>query len=270
MKTANKKPRKALVVSVSCLSGGSGKTTTALNLATMLSEQGRTLAVDFDPQGNLSQWMGWSDLSETATVAETILNDEDRVNIKEIVQKPLNEDRGGNLFLAPSDYSLARAADAIAMNPGRERVLRRSLKPIIEDYDYIVIDSPPAKGILTYNAILSSNLLVIPTECTHKGVAGALNTIVLVQELEDLEFDVPNILGILPTREQWAGSNKTRMTNAALDALYSSVNGTHIFQSLRQSTFVQQTNNMGWSLEEAGQDKLAAPYREIVEAIING
>lgn len=269
MKSSNKKPRKAKVIAVSCLSGGSGKTTTALNLATMLSEHGKTLAVDFDPQGNLSQWMGWSDLSETATIAETILNDEDRISIVDIIQKPLNEDRGDNLYLAPSDYSLARASDAIAMNPGRERVLRRSLKLVLEKYDYVVIDSPPAKGMLTYNAILASDLLVIPTECTHKGVSGAINTIVLVQELADLEFDVPDIIGVLPTREQWAGSNKTRMTKAALEALSTSVNGTNIFQPLRQSTFVQQTNNMGWSLDEAGQAKLAKPYIEIIEAILN-
>jgi chromosome partitioning protein len=65
--------RTALVITVACLSGGSGKTTAALNLAIMLAEHGKTLAVDFDPQGNLSQWMGWTDLSESATIAETIL-----------------------------------------------------------------------------------------------------------------------------------------------------------------------------------------------------
>ncbi|CAA9279425.1 Chromosome (plasmid) partitioning protein ParA, partial [uncultured Coleofasciculus sp.] len=65
--------KRASVITVSCLSGGSGKTTTALNLATVLSEKGKTLAVDFDPQGNLSQWMGWRDLSDSATMAETIL-----------------------------------------------------------------------------------------------------------------------------------------------------------------------------------------------------
>jgi chromosome partitioning protein len=57
-----KKP--ATIIVVSCLSGGSGKTTTCLNLATMLAQRGKTLAIDLDPQGNLSQWLGWTDLSE--------------------------------------------------------------------------------------------------------------------------------------------------------------------------------------------------------------
>jgi len=263
--------KQATVIAVSCLSGGSGKTTTVLNLATMLSEKGKTLAVDFDPQGNLSQWLGWSDkLSDLATVAEAILPDEDRINISEIVQSPANEDRNGKLHIAPSDYSLARAADAIAMEPGRERFLRRALKPILANYDFVVIDSPPSKGILTYNAILAADLLIIPTECTHKGVMGAISTGVLVKELEELEFKVPTLLGILPTRDQWAGANRTKMSKAAIEALGATLDKTHIFSAVRQSTTVQQTNHMGWSLEEAGEKALAEPYKEIIEAILKG
>ena len=268
MKSKNKKTRKPVIVTISCLSGGSGKTTTALNLATMLAERSKTLAVDFDPQGNLSQWLGWSDLSETATIAETILSNEDRIEIEAIIQSPLNEERN-SLFLAPSDYSLSSAVDAIAMQPGRERVLKRALKPVLSLYDYIVIDSPPSKGILTYNAVLAADHLVLPTECTHKGVSGAVNTLVLIDELQELEFDVPKVLGIIPTREQWAGARRTRMCRAALETLHSSVNGTHIFSALRQSTLVQQTNNSGWSLDEAGEAVLSKPFQEVVEAIIN-
>src|SRR5919202_2797242 len=122
--------RTTTVLAISCLSGGSGKSTTVLNLATMLSEKGKTLVVDFDPQGNLSQWLGWTDLSESATIAETILPDTDRIKITSIIKPPTNEDRSGRLLLAPSDYSLSRAADAIAMEPGCERFLKRALKPV--------------------------------------------------------------------------------------------------------------------------------------------
>jgi chromosome partitioning protein len=259
---------RAKVISVSCLSGGSGKTTTALNLAVMLSDKGKTLAVDFDPQGNLSQWMGLNDLSESATVAETILSGEDRVEFLSIISDPQNEDRKGKLQIAPSDYSLARAADAITMQPGREKVLKRALKPIFDTYDYIVIDSPPSKGILTYNAILASDLVVIPTECTHKGVMGALSTIVLINELEDLEFDVPKLLGVIPTRDQWAGANRTRMSRAAIDSLTESLTSIPLFPSLKQSTVVQQANNMGWSLQEAGETELSKPFCIIVDSIL--
>ena len=89
----------------------------------MLSLHGLTLAVDFDPQGNLSQWMGFTNLSNSATIAETILPDTERVIVREIISPPVNEDRSGRLFVAPSDYSLSRAADAIAMELGRERFL---------------------------------------------------------------------------------------------------------------------------------------------------
>ncbi len=261
----------AMVIAVACLSGGSGKTTTVLNLATMLSEKGKTLAVDFDPQGNLSQWMGLADeLSATATIAETILPGDDRVSISEIIKSPVNEDRQGSLFIAPSDYSLARAADAIAMEPGRERFLKRSLKPVLAEYDFIVIDSPPSKGILTYNAILAADFLVIPTECSHKGVVGAVSTVVLVKELYDLEFKVPTVVGVLPTRDQWAGANRTKMSRAAIEALTRARPDIHMFSAVRQSTTVQQTNYRGWSLDEAGEKILAQPYKEVVSALMKG
>jgi chromosome partitioning protein len=258
----------ALIIAVACLSGGSGKTTTALNLATMLAGNGKTLAVDFDPQGNLSQWLGCTDLSDSATIAETILVGPDRLSIKEIIRAPLNEDRQGKLSLAPSDYSLSRAMDAIAMEPGRELFLRRALKPILNEYTYLVIDSPPAKGLLTYNAILAADYLVIPTECTQKGVMGALSTMILIKELEELDFHVPQVLGVIPTRDQWAGSNRTKMSKAAQEALSEVLQGVRIFNTVKQSTVVQQTNAMGWCLAEAGEDALALPYREVVEALL--
>ncbi len=260
--------RTALVITVACLSGGSGKTTAALNLAIMLAEQGKTLAVDFDPQGNLSQWLGWTDLSESATIAETILPGADRVHIREIIRPPLNEDRQERLWLAPSDYSLSRAMDAIVMEPGRELFLKRALRPILPEYDFLVIDSPPSKGLLTYNSILSADLLVVPTECTQKGVMGALSTLVLLKELEELDFQVPKFLGVLPTREQWVGNNRTKMSRAAVEALAEMMQGIPIFTPVRQSTVVQQTNSMGWSLAEAGEEVLAQPYREILEAVL--
>lgn len=261
--------RPAVVVTVVCLSGGSGKTTTALNIATMLAQMGsRTLAIDFDPQGNLSQWMGWTDLSETATIAETLLTGPDRVRIADIIRPPVNEDRQGRLMLAPSDYSLSRAIDAITMEPGRELFLRRVVKPILNEYDFIVIDSPPSKGLLTYNSILTSNYLVIPTECTQKGVMGALSTLILVKELAELDFQVPQVLGILPTRDQWVGNNRTKMTKAALEALRDVLGGIPMFTPVRQSTLVQQANSMGWSIAETGEDGLAAPYEEVVQQLL--
>ncbi|MDJ0567975.1 MAG: AAA family ATPase [Pleurocapsa sp. MO_192.B19] len=257
----------ASVITISCLSGGSGKTTTCLNLATMLSSKGKTLAVDFDPQGNLSQWLGWTDLSEDATIAETLMPSGDRLNIKEIIKPPKNEDRKGKLELAPADYSLSGAGDIIAPQPGRERFLKRALKPVLNLYDFIVIDSPPAKGILTYNALLAADYLVIPTECTNKGVMGAVNTVTLLKELEDIDFIVPTIMGIIPTRDQWSGANQTRMSKAALTALSSALSEIQIFSSVRQSTIVQQTNYAGWSLAEAGEKSLATAYTEVVNTI---
>jgi chromosome partitioning protein len=260
--------KQASVIVLSCLSGGSGKTSASLNIATMLSEKGQTLACDFDPQGNLSQWLGWNDLSNEATIAETILPGEDREDIRNILKKPMSVDRGERLFLAPADYSLSAAADAITGHPGRERFLKRALKSVLNLYEFIVIDSPPAKGVLTYNAILAADYIVVPTECTPKGVQGAVATLTLLRELEELEFRVPKLLGIIPTRDQWSGANQTRVSKAALEALARELPDVHLFKAIRQSTIVQQTNNLGWSLEEADQAQLAEPFTQVIEAIL--
>ncbi|MEB3190244.1 MAG: ParA family protein [Snowella sp.] len=258
----------ATVITVSCLSGGSGKTTTCLNLATMLAQRGKTLAIDLDPQGNLSQWLGWTDLSEEATVAESLLPGNEGIPLAEIIKAPCNENREDMLAIAPADYSLARAAEIIAPSPGRELFLKRALKPIINTYEFIVIDSPPAKGLLTYNAILAADFLVIPTECTNKGVVGAANTLVLIQELAEIEFSVPKILGIIPIRDQWSGANQTRMSKAALAALTEALPNIPIFSSVRQSTIVQQTNHAGWSLQEVGENSLALAYTEVIDHLM--
>ena len=259
--------KQANVITISCLSGGSGKSTAALNIATMLSGQGKTLAIDFDPQGNLSQWMGWTDLSETATIAETIVSGDNRIEIGKIIERPRNEGRS-TLWIAPADYSLIAAADAIAGHPGREKRLKRAIKEVLDEYDFIVIDSPPSKGILSYNAIVAADLLVIPTECTNKGVVGVVSTVTLIKELEELDFQVPTILGIIPTRDQWSGMNQTRMSKAAIASLKESLPDIHLFPSIRQSTVVQQCNHAGWSLVEAGKEDLGQGYVEVVKSIL--
>jgi chromosome partitioning protein len=97
---------------------------------------------------------------------------------------------------------------------------------------------------------------------------GAVSTVILVKELADLDFKVPTILGIVPTRDQWSGANQTRMSKAAIAALKESLKDTQIFSSVHQSTTVQQTNHRGWSLSEAGEESLALAYTEVVDALL--
>ncbi len=258
--------KRAAVIIVGCLSGGSGKTTTVLNLASMLSLKGKTLAIDFDPQGNLSQWLGWFDLSQTATIAETIIPDE-AIAIDRIIKSPQVEGEG-DLWLAPSDYSLTNAGELIATRPGRERFLIRAIKPILHNYDYIVIDSPPSKANLTYNSVLAADYMVIPSECTDKGVIGAISTINLLRELEEIDFKVPKILGVLPTRDQWSGQNQTLMSKAAIASLKEKLLDIKIFSSIRHSTKVQKANHAGLPIAAFGESKLSQPYQEIVEFLL--
>jgi len=122
---------------------------------------------------------------------------------------------------------------------------------------------------LTYNCLIAADYLVIPTECTDKGVVGAISIINLLRELEAIEFNVPQILGVLPTRDQWAGQNQTLMSKAAISALNEKLEGIHIFTSLRHSTKVQKANHSGLPISALGESKLTEPYQEIVELILS-
>ena len=256
------------VICVACLSGGSGKSTTVLNLATMLSAHGRTLAVDFDPQGDLTQWLGHKDLSQMATIAETLLSGTERIAVEEILLAPSNEDRGEGLMLAPADDSLANMAELIVGKVGREFFLKRALKSVGSQFDYIVIDSPPGKGILAYNALLAAGSVVIPVETTNKGVHAAHSTRTLINDLIEIEYTVPELLGILPTRDQWSGGRRTKMAKAAMEALEAENAGIRLFSPIVQSTIVTRANAAGLSLEEIGEEKLAQGYREIVDLLV--
>jgi len=183
-------PRSARVLALANQKGGVAKTTTTLNLGVALKDMGaRVLAVDLDPQSNLSMSQGidvegldtgmYQVLTGSATVAEI-------VHAREI-------------DIAPAGIELAGAEIALAQMIGRERVLERALRPVSELYDYILLDTPPSLGMLTINAMVAADGVIVPVQCEYlslRGLAQLRGT--LAQVRENLNPDV-DIVGILPT-----------------------------------------------------------------------
>ena len=158
--------------------GGVEKTTTAVNISTILAKKGkRVLLIDLDPQGNATSGLG-IDKDKEKSIYDVIIND---VDIDEtIVQSPVK-----NLFVCPSNINLAGAEVELVPMMSRELKLKQKLEKIENDFHYIIIDCPPSLGLLTINAFTTANSLLIPIQCEYyalEGVGQLMNTVNLVKK----------------------------------------------------------------------------------------
>src|SRR6201993_1880810 len=189
-RAADKGPDMATVIAFANQKGGVAKTTTTLNLGVALVEQGlRVLAVDLDPQGNLTMSQGWNPDEIDRSMFDVLVH---RLPISEIV-------RTNELDVGVSSIDLAGAELALSSMIGRERALEKALMTVKSKYDYILIDTPPSLGLLTINALVASNGVIVPVQCEYLSLRGLVqleNTLSMIRE--NLNPDV-EIEGILPT-----------------------------------------------------------------------
>jgi chromosome partitioning protein len=189
-RAADKGPDVATVLAFANQKGGVAKTTTTLNLGVALVEQGlRVLLVDLDPQGNLTMSQGWNPDEIDRSMFDVLVH---RLPISEIVRK--NE-----LDVAVSSIDLAGAELALSSMIGRERALEKALLEVRENYDYVLIDTPPSLGLLTINALVAADGVIVPVQCEYLSLRGLVqleNTLSMIRE--NLNPNVA-IQGILAT-----------------------------------------------------------------------
>jgi chromosome partitioning protein len=178
------------VISFANQKGGVAKTTTTLNLGVALSEQGlKVLLVDLDPQGNLTMSQGLNPDTIERSMFDVLVH---RLPIEEVIHHTEAD-------LAVSSIDLAGAELALSSMIGRERALEKALVPVKERYDYVLIDTPPSLGLLTINALVASNGVIVPVQCEYLSLRGLVqleNTLSMIRE--NLNPTV-GIEGILPT-----------------------------------------------------------------------
>ncbi|HSP47314.1 MAG TPA: ParA family protein [Clostridiaceae bacterium] len=169
--------------------GGVGKTTTNVNLAAYVAQKGfRVLVIDIDPQGNTTSGFGVDKESLENTTYDLLLSD------AAITTTIISMENIENISIIPSNMDLAGADIELATMPDRERILKKKLEAVAEDFDYVFIDCPPSLGLLTINALTAAHSVIIPMQCEYyalEGISQLVKTINLVKKglNKDLEIE---------------------------------------------------------------------------------
>ena len=179
-------------VAIAMQKGGSGKTTTTVNLAATLAEKGlRVLVVDVDPQSNATSWLGVRDAGKGifACLCEN-------GSIKDALRKTGTE----GVDLVPSSPWLVGAERSLAGEVGAETLLRRKLKTVASHYDVCLVDTPPTLGVLTIGALVAADQIIVPVEAHVMALNGLAQLLETVETVQDRLNDKLTLLGIVACR----------------------------------------------------------------------
>lgn len=179
------------IIAVTNQKGGVGKTTTSVNLGACLAYIGKkVLLVDIDPQGNATSGAGVEKGDVQQCIYDVLVDD---VEVKDTIKRSKVE----NLDIVPATISLAGAEIELVPTISREVRLKKALEKVKDDYDYIVIDCPPSLGLLTINALTSSDAVIIPVQCEYyalEGLSQLLSTVRLVQKHLNHDLMIDGVL----------------------------------------------------------------------------
>lgn len=178
------------IISIANQKGGVGKTTTAINMSTILAKRGKkVLFIDADPQGNGTSGLGVNK-EQKFSIYDVLIEDIE-------VENTLQKTQVKNLDLCPSNMNLAGAEVQLVSMEDREYILKTKLNNIRDKYDFIIIDCPPSLGLITLNAFTASNSVLIPVQCEYyalEGLGQLLNTVELVRKHMNKDFKVEGAL----------------------------------------------------------------------------
>ncbi len=248
----------ARVISFANQKGGVAKTTTTLNLGVAFAEKGlKVLLVDLDPQGNLTMSQGLNPDSIERSMFDVLVH---RLPIQEVVHHT-------EVDLAVSSIDLAGAELALSSMIGRERALEKALVDVKGNYDYVLIDTPPSLGLLTINALVASNGVIVPVQCEYLSLRGLVqleNTLTMIRENLNPEVEIE---GILPTMYD----SRTLHAREAVEILQENFGDLVFDTKIRKTVRYAEAPVKGSSVLKYEPDGNAAEaYRELAKEVLNG
>jgi len=250
-------PSRARVIAFANQKGGVAKTTTALNLAVAFAEKGhRVLCVDMDPQGNLTMSQGIDPDTLQRSMYDVLVH---HVSMREVIRRR-------EIDIACASIDLAGAEIAMSTQIGRERSLQKAFKGVLEDYDFVCIDTPPSLGLLTINALTAADKVIVPVQCEYLSMRGLIqlqNTLEMIRE--NLNPDVA-IEGILPTLMD----TRTVHAKEAIEILEENF-GDRVFASrIRKTIRFAEAPVKGMSVLKYDPDGIAAQsYRDLAKEVLS-
>jgi chromosome partitioning protein len=251
----------AKVIAMCNQKGGVGKTTSTINLGAALAEYGRrVLLVDLDPQGALSAGLGVPHYELAQTVHNLLV--EPRASIDDV----LIHTRISGLDLVPSNIDLSAAEIQLVNEVGREQSLARALYPVLDRYDYVLIDCQPSLGLLTVNGLACADGVIIPTECEYFSLRGLALLTDTVEKVHDRLNPRLSISGILITRFDTRTVNSREVMARVLERFGDLVFDTVITRTVRfPETTVAGEPITTWAPKSPGAQSYRSLAREVID-----
>jgi chromosome partitioning protein len=245
------------IISMANQKGGVAKTTSTVNLAAALKERGmRVLVVDLDPQSNLTMSFGIDPEHLQQSMFDVLVH---RLPIREVIQQR-------EVDVAASSIDLAGAELALSAMIGRERTLEKALAPVRDDYDFILIDTPPSLGLLTINAFTTSTGVIVPVQLEYLSLRGLVQLESTLQMIREHLNPAVHIEGILPTMVE----GRTVHGREALDLLQANFHDLVFETRIKKSVKLAEAPVQGGSVLSYQPDGAGAnAYRALAEEVLS-
>lgn len=245
------------------LSGGQGKTTTIFFTALLLAQTGKkVLAVDADPQANLTFYLGHEVQPDEPSLFEVLSKVVD-------VEDGIYETHYENLYVMPADRGLFKVSDYLSSSGAGAFILKQRLRKVNDLFDVALIDVQPSRSQICLSAVGASDYVLIPVEANVKGVNSLVDTLDFLNEQAELEAFTGSVLGILPFRDRWVGNTQTLEGRQNIAAMKEFAGNAPILASIRESEKFKTAIRQGKLLSDLDQPDLQYPFEQIVEALIH-